>query len=311
MKSQPCRLCEGTDYYLYMWRVYALSGRIFDLVRCAKCGLVRVEPMLTAEEARSLYTEAYFERDFSCGVRKGTYLESEAMRVTEYRELLNVISVYRPGGRLLEVGCAAGSFLNYAQRSGYQVEGVDVSAWAARMAADQFGVKVQVGRLTEVAFPDESFEVVFFGDLLEHEPDPLAFLAEVRRILKPNGLAAIKIPTYVNSFYFRVARRLPLSWLVGRLDIRLLHAMKLAHQGPQFPPYHLYEFSRLNLDRFCEKVGLRVVGHWTSLLVPEFLDRWNASRFDRAAYFGFSVLKNVVTRLNLPAGHVLALAERG
>ncbi len=310
MKSDPCCLCGSTRYGSYMRNVYALGDRTLDLVRCAGCGLVRVEPTPAAEEVRGLYTESYFDRDFSCGVRKGTYLESEAMRVEEYREVLSVIRSYRPFGRLLEVGCAAGSFLNYAKRSGYQVQGVDISAWAADMAREQFQVQVQVGRLVEAGFPDESFDVIFFGDLLEHEPEPVELVREATRVLRPGGLIAIKTPTYVNSFYFRLARHVPRFLLRTFFDVRLLQAMKLAHEGPNMPPYHLFEYSHRNLEMLCQKVGLRVLGHQTSLLVPEFLDSWNAPLWDRVVFSGFRAMKAVVMKLNLPAGHVLVLAAK-
>jgi len=309
--SDPCPLCGGDDYRLYLPLAYALRDQTYDLVRCRGCGLVRVDPMPDPAAVRSLYDEKYFARDFSCGVRKGTYLESEAMRVEEYREILSALRRFRPRGRLLEVGCAAGSFLKYAERSGYEVEGVDISAWAADMAREQFGIKVNVGRLMEVGFPDESFDVAFFGDLLEHEPDPVGLIDEVRRVLKPGGLAAIKAPTYVNSFYFRLARLLPIPLTFGMLDTRLLQALKLMHQHPQMPPYHLYEYSRPLLSRLLRQARFEIVGHQTSLLVPEFLERWNATRLDRAMLIGFKLLRAAVVRLNLPAGHVLVFGQKG
>lgn len=310
MKFQPCIICGSSDYRLYLYRAYKMGDRIFDLIRCSQCGLVRVEPMPSADEVRRLYTSNYFKQDFSCGVRKGTYLESEAMRVGEYRELLKDIQSYRPSGKLLEVGCAAGSFLNYARRSGYEVLGVDVSEWAARTAKEQFGLEVRVGRLMEVDLPYRSFDVIFLGDLLEHEPEPLVLLEEVRRLLKPEGIVAVKVPTYVNSFYYRVARTMAVSWIIRRVNVRLLQAMKLFHQGPVLPPYHLYEYSRQNLVELYNKAGLNEIGHRTSLLVPEFLDSWNAAAVDRVILLGFLALRWVVVSLNIPAGHVLVFARK-
>ncbi len=311
MTSDPCPVCGGENYRPYIYLAYSLGEKTFDLVRCKRCGLVRVDPMPSVEAVRALYSGEYFESDFSCGVRKGTYLESEAMRVGEYREILNEIRKLRPSGRLLEIGCAAGSFLKYAERSGYEVEGVDVSEWASSMAREQFGIKVNVGRLMEVGFADESFDVVFCGDLLEHEPDPVGFLREVRRVLKPGGIIAIKAPTYVNSFYFRVARLFPVSLTFGFLDVRLLQALKLMHQNPGTPPYHLYEYSMGTLRRLLENSRFSMAGSQTSLLLPEFLERWNASLLDRVMLFFFKALRSVVVRFNLPAGHVLVFGLKG
>ena len=212
---------------------------------------------------------------------------------------------------MFEIGCAAGSFLSYAKRAGYEVEGVDVSQWAASVAREHFDVKVNTGRLAEVGFDDSVFDVIFMGDLLEHEPYPLELLRETRRILKPDGIVTVKVPTYVNSFYYRMARLIPVSWIFTNMNIRLLQAMKLSHQNPRFPPYHVYEYSRGLLSRLCEKAGLQVVAHQTSLLVPEFLGGWKASRMDRAVYHGFRLLRKLLVQLNLPAGHVMVFATKG
>ena len=134
----------------------------------------------------------------------------------------------------MEIGCAAGSFLYYAQRAGFEVEGVDVSEWAVNAAKAQFGLNVHQGRLAEVALKPESYDVIFLSDLLEHEPEPNQFLARIKSLLKKDGLAVIKVPTYVNSFYYRLIRKLPWSWTLGRLDARLLQALKVANEAP-FP----------------------------------------------------------------------------
>lgn len=310
MRLDACKLCGDVDYRLYLPKVYALEKRTYDLVRCSGCGLVRVDPLPASAAVRELYSDKYFVRDFSCGVRAGTYLETEATRVEEYRELLDTIRKYRPLGRFLEVGCAAGSFLNYARRAGYEVEGVDISEWAASTAREQFRLNVHTGRLVELNLPDRSFDVVFLGDLLEHEPEPVQFLAEVKRVMRPWGLLAMKVPTYVNSFYYRAARRIPISWTMGRLDNRLLEALKLSFTGPRLPPYHLFEFSNENIRRLCEKIGLRVIDRRHSLLVPEFLSHGTTTGLNRTAAAGFNLLRAMVRAFNLPAGHVLVLAVR-
>jgi SAM-dependent methyltransferase len=306
MNVTPCVLCDGVRFRIYLDRVYALGDQEFDLIRCEKCGLIRVEPMPGLDDIRRMYNKQYFEKDFSCGVRKGTYLETN--RVKEYRETLEALKEHKPSGTLLEVGCAAGSFLNYARRLGYQVKGVDISEWAAKTGREQFGLEIYIGRVVEVGLPSSSFDLIFLGDILEHEPKPVEFLSELKRLLKPDGVLAMKVPTYVNSFYYRTARLLPIPWTKGRLDRKLLQAMKLSREGTLLPPYHVYEYS-LNTVRFmCEKVRLRVISHKNSLLIPEFLGREESGWPNRVARIWFRTLSTLVRTFNLPAGHVLVFS---
>lgn len=305
-----CRMCGSARSQLYLAQVYALGGQTFDLRRCRDCRLVYVHPFPDPETLRGLYTEQYFRSDFACGVRAGSYLETERSRVEEYREILQAIQNRKPGGRLLEVGCAAGSFLNYARRAGFEVTGADISAWAAQTGQEQFGLEIRTGRLQEVGLPEKHYDVVFLGDLLEHEPEPVGFLQEVRRVLKDDGLVAIKVPIYVNSFYYRLFRRLPWQWTLGRLDERLLLALKLHRGDVHFPPYHLFEYSEKTLARLCRLAGLAVVARQNSLLVPEFLSRESKGAGERLVLFGFRLLKALVHTFNFHGGHLMVFAVK-
>lgn len=305
-----CRLCGHAESRLYLSRVYALAGQTYDLRRCRECGLVFVHPFPALETLRTLYSESYFHSDFACGVRAGSYLETERSRVEEYREILQEIQRRRPQGNLLEVGCAAGSFLNYARRAGFAVTGVDISEWAAHTGREQFGLDIRVGRLQEVRLDACAFDVVFLGDVLEHEPEPQAFLEEVVRVLKDDGLVLIKVPVYVNSFYYRLFRRLPWQWTLGRLDHRLLQALKVHPGQTRLPPYHLFEFSPETLTRLCRQVGLNLIARQNSLLIPEFLSRHPKGGSEKLVLLGFRLLKFLVSTFNIHGGHVMVLAVK-
>jgi SAM-dependent methyltransferase len=307
---ESCPICGCKDHRLYLHRVYAIKEEDFDLRQCCGCGLVFVHPRPSLEVVRELYGEEYFFSDFSCGIRQGTYLETEASRVEEYRETLSRIQAFKDSGRFLEVGCAAGSFLNYTRRAGFEVEGVDISAWAARTARGQFGLTVHEGRLMEVKLPARSFDVVFLGDLLEHEPDPVAFLQEIRRVLSDDGVAVIKVPVYVNSFYYRLFRRLPWSWTMGKLDARLLQSLKVSEDEPRLPPYHLYEYSPRTLALLLNKAKFRIVRRESSLLIPEFLRQDEAGWPSRLVLAGFLFLRFLVKTLNIHGGHITVFAVK-
>lgn len=93
---------------------------------------------------------------------------------------------HMPAGRLLEIGCGNGSKLNQMQKLGWIVEGVDFDPGAVA-AAGEIGLSVRLGTVEDQTYPDASFDAVAMSHVIEHLPDPLATLAECRRILKPGG----------------------------------------------------------------------------------------------------------------------------
>jgi SAM-dependent methyltransferase len=125
----------------------------------------------------------------------------------EERAALFARFVGGPGKRVLDLGCRDGA-LSRAYLTGNEVVGVDVDRAALEEAAalglDTAWVDVEAG----LPFPDESFDVVVAGELLEHLRDPAAMLAEAARVLRPGGVLVGSVPNF-----FRLRNRL--AMLVG------------------------------------------------------------------------------------------------
>jgi 2-polyprenyl-3-methyl-5-hydroxy-6-metoxy-1,4-benzoquinol methylase len=246
-------------------QVYACTssqyGRYGPVVRCRQCGLVYLHPRLTAAAVEAAYEEVADTR----------YLEEREGRVHTFARALDELErvrrrlvahprpVPRPAnaatpstrpstngvahrgarggkrGRLLDVGCHIGVFLELAAARGWAAEGVEPSRWATDVARGQ-GLSVTCGTLRGSAFPAGAFDVVTMWDVIEHFPDPAAEVREVHRLLRPGGLVGI---TTMN---------------IDSLVARLL--------GPRWPwlmQMHLYYFSVRTLRALMERCGFRVV----------------------------------------------------
>lgn len=111
--------------------------------------------------------------------------------------------------RVLDAGCGGGYASEYLAGLGAHVEGVDLSEAAIRAAADHAtkggvnGVNYRQGDITDLPYPDRTFDAVVCVDVLEHVPEWRKVLGEFLRVLRPGG-----------QLFFDTINRNPLSAFV-------------------------------------------------------------------------------------------------
>lgn len=106
----------------------------------------------------------------------------------------------RPGMRLLDVGCGPGSITRgLAERvAPGQVIGLDLSGETLAAARDDAAarglenLRYEEGSVYELAFADESFDVVYAHQVAQHLREPGAALREMLRVMRPGGLLAVR-----------------------------------------------------------------------------------------------------------------------
>ena len=88
-----CPLCGSPPGHFkqYAPDLYEHKGTTYSLVKCKRCGLIRVSPFPAEETVRTFYGAEYFEKDFSFGILEGDYLASNSARQGEYAEILSLI----------------------------------------------------------------------------------------------------------------------------------------------------------------------------------------------------------------------------
>jgi 2-polyprenyl-3-methyl-5-hydroxy-6-metoxy-1,4-benzoquinol methylase len=246
----PCNLCGSSERKPFC----PSNGR--GLVQCQNCGLVYVSPRPDAAELYALYGESYFQNENSSTVGYTNYIRDEGnIRQTFARRLSRLERFIKPG-RLLDVGCATGFFLDEAQSRGWDVHGLDVSWFAVDYARDHFGIDARHGSLTELDYPPESFDLVTLWDVIEHVPDPKAYVQRAAELLKPGGMIALATPD-VESIPARITGK---KWV-----------------GYKLSEEHIYYFAPRTLNRLLNEMGFDVVdtyhvGKYVTLRL--FLDRF-------------------------------------
>lgn len=204
------------------------------VVRSPGCGLEWQDPFPGDAELAALYGDDYFAR---WGVRDEAGLARvRAMKIESYGPLLDALQAVRPGGRLLDVGCAFGFLLDAARARGFEAFGLDLSAAAVAHARRAHRERVHVGPLDDSAFPGVRFDAVTLVDVLEHLPAPAELLARVRARLAPGGALAALLPNAASA----VRRLLGARW-------------------PHYAREHLWYWTPDSLRRFLAAQGFAVV----------------------------------------------------
>lgn len=125
----------------------------------------------------------------------------------------------RPGLQLLDIGCGPGTItVDLARRvAPGAVVGVDrapevlVQA-AAHAGTEGVNVEWRAGDVYALDWPDASFDVVHAHQLLQHLSDPVRALTEIRRVLRPGGVLAVRDSDYA-SFAWAPSDPLLTRWL--------------------------------------------------------------------------------------------------
>ena len=115
---------------------------------------------------------------------------------------VTMVRLVGEGKRVLDVGCATGRMARALTAVGCVVSGIDFDAAAAEEARDTLKTLV-IGDLNSLdllkAFGTERFDVMIFGDVLEHVTDPKAVLVGALRLLAPGGSIVLSIPNVAHS----------------------------------------------------------------------------------------------------------------
>ena len=191
-----------------------------------------------------MYSDAYFDSAAAFGY--GDYARETQRRAREAYFLARRLKYTAPSRRVLEVGCALGFLLAPLAREGWDVRGVDASAFAAYYARTRFNLSVTCGTLKDARFPDNSFDLVIQKDLLEHVSHPRQHLLETVRIMRPGAELWLITPN-------------------GEANLRPLEALRLTvgdgdlGRLPLLDQGHLSFFAESHLLRLFDQCGLECV----------------------------------------------------
>ncbi len=216
---------------------FAVDYQGFQLCRCPQCELQFLSPRPTFEQlSRSVYNETYHAEP------AGDL--SEAKRYQFERQFGTIEKLLGRKGRILDVGCGNGTFLQLGQTRGWEAFGCDI--WLSPYVRDLNKFPLREGPLLKIDFGRERFDAIRFNHVLEHTQNPLAELERSRELLNPGGIVFVSVPNIGG-----------ISTHLKNLQSRLhLKKRRWRHYAAL---HHLWFFTPATLQGLIERAGLRVL----------------------------------------------------
>jgi SAM-dependent methyltransferase len=203
LKSYPCPLC-GTATNCILERKTGRAVPVeFTIVACSSCGHVRVDPRIADENLDDLYDDAYY-RGHGFDATIDYDAPPMAATLSENADIIESIAQAAGGSvrglRWLDVGCGTGTLLEQARERGADVFGFDSSSYALA-SCERKGLPL-LSRI-DLGAGAGTFDIVSAIEVIEHVPDPLAFLLSLKAHVRSGGVL------FVRTGNWNLVRRLP------------------------------------------------------------------------------------------------------
>ncbi len=167
----------------------------FSVVRCSHCGLDFLSPRLTEVDIMKFYQGQDYYTPSHARQGYDDYLDLRDAWVKTFKHRLENIARYKKEGRILDIGCGPGFFLEAAKEMGYDdLWGIDPSEYIVGVSRKNFGKKIIQGTLESGELKPKSFDMLTAFDVFEHIYRPVDFVNRAHDLLKEDGIFAFTTP---------------------------------------------------------------------------------------------------------------------
>jgi 2-polyprenyl-3-methyl-5-hydroxy-6-metoxy-1,4-benzoquinol methylase len=231
IKRQKMNFSE--DHRFITVKDFSVSGESFCLLLNEEYQLLKTHPQPTLDRLGMYYE---FDDYISHTDGKRTLFEKmyHFIKRRAIKNKLRLIEQHQPvKGKILDIGAGTGDFLLEAKNKNWETVGVEPNEKAKSIA-------IKKGVLfadTIEKLESNSFDVITLWHVLEHVPDVVHQVAELKRLLKPSGTLIIAVPNF-KSF-----------------DANYYKTLWAAYDVPR----HLWHFSKTAIEKLFDKQNMNLV----------------------------------------------------
>ena len=227
---ESCALCGASDFVMLYKRVRNHS----NIVTCKNCQVTFSNPQIEMNYADHKKYVA-------------NYLKNENGRRKTAQWRLDQIKQFKSEGKIFEIGCSGGLFLDEARKLGFDPSGAELNKDAVTYGREHLGLTVhQEIDLKNIDF-QKKCEVVALFNVLEHVPRPTEFINTIKdHVLAEHGIMVIEVP-----------------------NIFTVHSKLFGTKGQHLSIAHLFYFSEKSLEDYLDSMGLTILDkQWGKRIYP-------------------------------------------
>lgn len=254
----------------------------YEYLTCSRCSVGNLSPQPSEKELNKLYSSKkyyeYLSKDVSSDLRRKIFSLKTFKDPSEW--IIDALN----SGKVLDVGCGNGEFLEALKKNGWKAYGSDYSDLAKETTEKKIGIRrVKKGVFSRQRFSDK-YDLVSFWHVLEHLEDPGSYLRKAHSILRKGGLVAGEVPNF-DSLWLRIFKK-NYSWVMV--------------------PEHRVYFSANSMEYLLKESGfhnIKVFSVRRSLLNMSYSVRnWSMSRFKK------EIIATVLFVLSIPFSVIITSA---
>ncbi|MEE9364564.1 MAG: class I SAM-dependent methyltransferase [Cellulophaga sp.] len=217
---EACELCGSGEFT----NIYKRNEYHSHIVQCNNCGVTFSNPQVEIDyKSHGKY------------IRK--HLKNEVGRRKTAQWRIEQIKKHYNNGRLFEIGCSAGLFLDEARKAGFDVSGSELNKDAVDYARKELGLivhdKIDLSEINN----EKKWDVIVMFNLLEHIPKPMEFLSYVtENMLSENGIMVIEVP-----------------------HIFTIHSKITGTKGQHLSMAHFFYYSAKTMENLIDRIGFNIL----------------------------------------------------
>ncbi len=227
-----CPVCQNNTFTEYLnVQDFTVSQEKFSIQACKKCGFKFTNPRPDLFKIGDYYkAESYISHtNTSKGLIAKLY---HSVRKYTLKGKLNLINrLIQKKGKLLDVGCGTGMFLNVCRENGWTVNGIEPDN-GARQIAEQIN-KAAIKTEVLTSFKNETFDIITMWHVLEHVHLLNETVDWLKERLSDSGYLIIAVPNHESK------------------DAKIYQEYWAAYDVPR----HLYHFSQKSIKQLFEQKG--------------------------------------------------------